>query len=274
MTDKPQTTVHRSITVPLAQGEAFALFTDGIDSWWPRDGYSIGQAPLQQTILETHEGGRWFERSTDGSEHVWGRVLEWHPPHRVVMSWQISADWAADPTLATAVDVRFGEVRPGRTRVDLEHRHLDRYGDRHVDMLAAFGSSDGWQAVLDAYAASAAPIGFDSHTLVMLVLRPDAPELSSADADALQDAHLAHTADLVAAGHILAAGPPVDPDDERLRGVSIWSVDPDTARRMCEADPVVRAGRLAVQVATWMTPTGQLDFDRVRVPRSMAEVEG
>jgi uncharacterized protein YciI len=118
----------------------------------------------------------------------------------------------------------------------------------------------------------AAPIGFDSHTLVMLVLRPDAPLLSPAGAAALQDAHLAHTADLVAAGHILAAGPPVDPDDERLRGVSLWSVDPDTARRMCDEDPAVRAGRLAVQVATWMTPAGQLHFERVRVPRSMADI--
>lgn len=78
---------------------------------------------------------------------------------------------------------------------------------------------------------------FDQHTLVLLTLRPDAPTMSSTEAGAIQDAHLAHTADLVAAGHILAAGPPVDQDDERLRGVSIWSVDPDTARRLCANDP-------------------------------------
>jgi uncharacterized protein YndB with AHSA1/START domain/uncharacterized protein YciI len=274
MTDASRTTVHRSITVPLAQGAAFALFTDGMDSWWPRDGYSIGQAPSQQSCLEAYEGGRWFERSTDGSEHVWGRVLHWQPPHRVVMSWQISPDWTADLTVATEVDIRFTDIGAGGTRVDLEHRHLDRYGDRQGDMLVALGSPDGWQAVLAAYAAKVAPIGFDRHTLVTLILRPAAPELSPAEAEALQNAHLAHTADLVAAGHILAAGPPVDPDDERLRGISLWSVDPNTARRMCDEDPAVRAGRLAAQVATWMTPSGQLRFERVRVPRSMAEVEG
>lgn len=273
MTDTPQTTVHRSITVPLAQAEAFALFTDGIDSWWPRDGHSIGQAPLQQVSLEAHTDGRWFERSTDG-EHVWGRVLQWQPPHRVVMSWQISAEWTSDPTVATEIDVCFTDIGAGRTRIDLEHHHLDRYGDRHGDMLVALDSPDGWQAVLAAYAANVAPIGFDRHTLVTLVLRPDAPLLSPAEAEALQDAHLAHTADLVAAGVILVAGPPVGPDDERLRGVSIWSVAPDIARRMCDEDPAVRAGRLAAQVATWVTPAGQLRFERVRVPRSMAEVEG
>jgi hypothetical protein len=66
-----------------------------------------------------------------------------------------------------------------------------------------------------------------------------------------------------------------DPDDERLRAVSLWSVDPDIARRMRDEDPAVRAGPLAAQVATWMTPAGQPRFERVRVarpwPKSRAE---
>jgi uncharacterized protein YciI len=274
MSGAVETSVHAGITVPVAPAEAFELFTAGIDSWWPRGGYSIGPTRLHQAVLEPHEGGRWFERGADDSEHDWGRVAHWQPPRRVVLSWQISAEWNSDPTLETEVDVGFADLGDGRTRVHLEHRHLDRYGDRHGEMLAAHSSPEGWQGLLGAYAAAAAPMRFDHHTLLMLILRPDAPSLPEPEAAALQDAHLAYTADLVAGGHILAAGPPVGSDDERIRGVSVWADDPETARRLCEADPAVRAGRLAVQVATWLTPAGQLAFERVRVPRSMAEATG
>ncbi len=112
---------------------------------------------------------------------------------------------------------------------------------------------------------------FDHHTVVLLILRPDAPSMTEEQAAALQDAHMAHTADMIDQGHLLAAGPPVGADDERVRGISVWAVDPDTARELCAQDPAVRAGRLAPQVATWMTPAGQVRFERVPVPRSMTE---
>lgn len=115
---------------------------------------------------------------------------------------------------------------------------------------------------------------FDHHTLVLLVRPPDAPELSEAEADALQDAHLAFRADLRERGLLIAGGPLVDQDDERLRGASIMSVDPETARTLCAADPAVRAGRLAVQVMTWMVPAGNLSFTAVRAPRSRSEAGG
>ncbi len=113
---------------------------------------------------------------------------------------------------------------------------------------------------------------FDQHTLVLLVRPPDAPELSEQEADALQDAHLAFRADLRDRGYLIAGGPLVDQDDERLRGISVMSVDPATAREVCSADPAVRAGRLAVQVMTWMVPAGNIRFENVRAPRSMTEV--
>jgi uncharacterized protein len=113
---------------------------------------------------------------------------------------------------------------------------------------------------------------FDRHTLVLLVLRPDAPELSEKEADELQDRHLAFRAELRDRG-LVAGGPLLDQDDERLRGISIWSVDPDTARRISEEDPAVQAGRLAVQVMTWMVPAGNIRFEDVSVPRSRAEAE-
>jgi uncharacterized protein YciI len=116
------------------------------------------------------------------------------------------------------------------------------------------------------------PVRLDQHTIVMLRLRPDAPPMSDDQAAALQDAHLAFHADQAAAGHLLAFGPPAGQDDPTLRGLSIWSVDRDTARQLAEQDPLVQAGRLAVEIASWLTPAGQLRFASVRVPRAMAEV--
>jgi uncharacterized protein YciI len=112
---------------------------------------------------------------------------------------------------------------------------------------------------------------FDQHTVVLLVRPPDAPELSPEEADALQDAHLAFRAELRDQGYLLGGGPLLDQDDERLRGISVMSVDPATARELCRADPAVRAGRLAVQAMTWMVPAGNIRFEDVPAPRSLAE---
>jgi len=113
---------------------------------------------------------------------------------------------------------------------------------------------------------------FDQHTLVLLVRPPDAPELSPEEANALQDAHLAFRAGLRDQGYLIGGGPLLDQDDERLRGISVMSVDPATARELSSADPAVRAGRLAVQVMTWMVPAGNIRFEDVPAPRSVAEV--
>ncbi|MFB6723151.1 YciI family protein [Kribbella sp. NPDC056345] len=111
---------------------------------------------------------------------------------------------------------------------------------------------------------------FDRYTVTMLRLRADAPVMS--EAGDLQDRHLAHGADLQDQGIILARGPFTDQDDPQYRGFSIWSVDASTAREHAERDPAVLAGRLAVTVMTWMMPAGNLQFSKVRVPRSRAEV--
>lgn len=112
---------------------------------------------------------------------------------------------------------------------------------------------------------------FDRYTVILLTLRPDAPVMTEDEAAELQDRHLAHGAKLQESGLVLARGPLTDQDDERYRGFSIWSVDATTARAHAEADPAVRAGRLAVEVMTWMMPAGNLRFSRVRPPHSMAE---
>jgi uncharacterized protein len=112
---------------------------------------------------------------------------------------------------------------------------------------------------------------FDRHTLVLLVRPPDAPELSDEESAQLQDRHLAFRADLRARGYLVGGGPLVDQDDERLRGISIMTCDAETARRLCKDDPAVRAGRLAVEVMTWMVPAGNVRFENVPAPRSIAE---
>jgi len=114
---------------------------------------------------------------------------------------------------------------------------------------------------------------FDNHTLVLLVLRPDAPELTDEEASALQERHLAFRADLRDRGYLIGGGPLVDQDDERLRGISIMNCDAETARRLSDEDPAVRAGRLAIEVMTWMVPAGNVRFEDVPAPRSLAEAE-
>jgi uncharacterized protein YciI len=112
-------------------------------------------------------------------------------------------------------------------------------------------------------------IQLDSFTIVLLILRPDAPKLDEETAAALQNAHMAHLADLHEAGYLLAAGPLFD---ERFRGLSILNVDPEQARALKEADPAVKAGRFSVQVIPWMVPRGAMSFSPTRFPRSVSEL--
>jgi uncharacterized protein len=114
-------------------------------------------------------------------------------------------------------------------------------------------------------------VEFDRLTIVLLLLRPDAPEMDEEASAALQDAHMAHLADLHEAGHLVAAGPL---DDAGYRGLSIFNVDPEEARELSERDPAVRAGRLAVKVMPWMLPAGAVTFSPARFPRSIAEARG
>lgn len=112
---------------------------------------------------------------------------------------------------------------------------------------------------------------FDRYTVILLTLRADAPLMTDDEAAELQDRHLAHGAEMQDRGLVLARGPLMEQDDERFRGFSVWSVDAETARQHAEADPAVRAGRLAVNVMTWMMPAGNLQFRKVKAPRSIAE---
>ena len=148
------TAVKASVTVD-APIEAFALFADGIDTWWPRE-HTIGEAPLAEIILEPRSGGRAYSRDVNGGECDWGRVLAYEPPHRLLFSWDITLAWKpeGDPARCSEVEVRFAAESPGRTRVELEHRHLERHGEGWEQMRDAVGSPGGWTRTLGAFAAT------------------------------------------------------------------------------------------------------------------------
>ena len=150
--------VRKSVVVQAPQERAFSVFTAGMTSWWPIESHSIGTKPMANAVIEPHAGGRWFERSADGTECDWGRVLAWEPPSRVVLAWQISADWQADPSIHTEIEVRFTAEDERRTRVELEHRGLGAFGERAEQMRAVFGSDDGWNGLLARFAEKSAVV--------------------------------------------------------------------------------------------------------------------
>jgi Activator of Hsp90 ATPase homolog 1-like protein len=139
--------VFRSVSVPLPQARAFELFTTRMTDFWPKE-HTIGDSELAEVLIDPRSGGRWFERGVDGGECQWGRVAEWQPPRKVVLLWQINAHWQFDPEFKTEVEVTFTEEGPGRCRLDLRHRNLQRYGDRTDQMLEIFDDPAGWTGTL------------------------------------------------------------------------------------------------------------------------------
>ena len=146
--------VLKTITVKASAERAFQVFTNEIDSWWPRS-HNIGKGIMKQTRIEGRAGGRCYSEQTDGTECDWGRVLVWEPPRRFVMAWQIDPQWQYEPDLAKSseVEVRFTPQEGGATRVDLEHRYFQRHGAGADAMRTAVESQGGWTGLLQSYAA-------------------------------------------------------------------------------------------------------------------------
>jgi uncharacterized protein YndB with AHSA1/START domain len=146
--------VRKSIRVEASPERAFQVFTDGIGRWWPKS-HKIGPADLDRPIIEPREGGRWYELDTDGSECDIGKVVVWDPPARLLLAWQLNAQWKFDPDLVTEVEVLFTPEGSG-TRVDLEHRHLERLGDSAEGFREAIDAPGGWSGLLALYAEASA----------------------------------------------------------------------------------------------------------------------
>jgi uncharacterized protein YndB with AHSA1/START domain len=147
--------VRKSVRVKATAPRAFEVFTQRMSQWW-KPSHSINASPMVAAVTEPREGGRWFERGADGSECQWGRVLVWQPPTRLVLAWQIDAQWQFDPELVTELDIRFVPDGDGMTRVELEHRHIERFGDKAAALRESLDSPDGWSGLLAAFADRAA----------------------------------------------------------------------------------------------------------------------
>jgi uncharacterized protein YndB with AHSA1/START domain len=154
MTQQAQdTSVRHEVVVDAPIERAFSVFTNNFGDFKPRE-HNMLSVDIAETVFESREGGHIYDRGVDGSECRWARVLTYEPPHRVVFSWDISPHWQieADPERTSEVEVRFSAETPDRTRVELEHRHLDRHGDGWEGVRAGVDSGDGWPLYLRRYA--------------------------------------------------------------------------------------------------------------------------
>jgi uncharacterized protein YndB with AHSA1/START domain len=154
MTPSTSIAVHRSITVQAPPERAWTVFTERMGAWWPGDTHHVGDEP-GEAMLESREGGRWYERGREtGAECDWGYVIAWDPPRRLVLAWQLDPDFRYDPDPArvTEVEVRFlpeGDA----TRVELTHSGFERHGDASEKIRDAIDSPGGWSDLLALYVA-------------------------------------------------------------------------------------------------------------------------
>ncbi len=146
--------VRRSVTVRTSPQHAFEVFTAGIGTWWPAS-HHIGASPMKVSIIDPGVGGRWYSICEDDSQCDIGKVLVWAPPGRLVLAWQIDGQFNYDPDLITEIEVTFADQGDGTTRVDLEHRNLERMGDKAEHGRAMLDAPNGWGLIMSLYAQAA-----------------------------------------------------------------------------------------------------------------------
>ena len=153
----PQTSVRTEVTVEAPQERAFRVFSERFDAIKPRE-HNLLAVDIAESVFEPRAGGRVYDRGVDGSECQWGRVLAYEPPERIVFTWDISPRWQVetDPERASEVEIRYVAESPERTRVELEHRHLDRHGEGWEGLREGVANAQGWPLYLDRYAEQVA----------------------------------------------------------------------------------------------------------------------
>ena len=142
--------VRRRLVVKTSQSRAFTVFTADMSRWWPAT-HSILKSPLKEYIVEPRTGGRWYAVGEDGSTCDTGYVISWQPPQSLVLAWQTNAQWQYDPDLVTEVEVKFIAESADTTRVELEHRYLERMGEKAAEARIAVDSPRGWSAITEAF---------------------------------------------------------------------------------------------------------------------------
>lgn len=150
--------VRHHVVVDGTPERAFTAFTERLGDFKPPEHNLLG-SPIAETVFEPRVGGAIVDRGEDGSECRWARVLAFEPPDRLVFSWDIGPTWQleTDPANASEVEVRFVADGPARTRVELEHRHLDRHGPGWESIHAGVDEDQGWTLYLARFAALLTP---------------------------------------------------------------------------------------------------------------------
>ena len=158
MTQAAAAVVRRQIVVEAPIERAFSVFTDRLGDFKPPE-HNLLEVAIAETVFEPKVGGHIYDRGIDGSECRWARVLTYEPPDRVVFSWDISPQWRleTEPDNSSEVEVRFVAETPNRTRVELEHRNIDRHGPGWQSVSDAVAGDAGWPLYLDRYAALLRP---------------------------------------------------------------------------------------------------------------------
>ena len=151
-----ETAVRHQIVVHVSVERAFQVFTEQFDQIKPRE-HNLMEVPIVETVFERYAGGAVFDRGEDGTECRWARVLAFEPPERFVISWDINPQWQleTDPDRTSEVEVRFIAEGPARTRVELEHRNLDRHGAGWEGVRGGVGGAEGWPLYLERFAEAA-----------------------------------------------------------------------------------------------------------------------
>jgi uncharacterized protein YndB with AHSA1/START domain/uncharacterized protein YciI len=286
--------IRKTLRVKASQERAFDVFVGGMGGWWIK-GHSLLKSPQKDVLIEPRAGGRWYEVGEDGSEQSWGRVLGWERPDRIVLAWQLNAEWTYDPDFETTVEVSF-TPDGDHTIVEFEHRDLERFGDKAAEVRGDYesGMDGGWGELLAGYqkeaeakrdrdacpaggsdgsraAPSPAPLPFPpefaahipmhvrSYFLVLKV-NPAEPKEMSHD---LFVRHQAYLRRQIEAGTYRLVGPVTD--GGRIRGVSIiQAATADEARAIAEGDPAVKEGVFGIEVHPAMFPS--LDSLRIEYP--------
>jgi hypothetical protein len=139
------------VNAPIAR--AFDVFTSGLSRWWPHD-HSVGKKPVQKVLIEPRLGGRWLEISQDGTETIVTTIILWEPPRRVVMVWQVNAQWKPDTTMKSEVDVRFTADGPDATLLELVHHKFETMG-AEAGASMRNDVNRGWPGLIERYAQEA-----------------------------------------------------------------------------------------------------------------------
>jgi uncharacterized protein YndB with AHSA1/START domain len=158
MTSTTSEAVRFDITVEVSAERAFQVFTQQFDQIKPREHNLLAPEPIAETVFETQVGGHVYDRGENGSVCRWARVLAFDPPRRLVISWDISPNWQleTDPSHASEVEVTFIPEGPNQTRVELEHRHLERHGEAWESLRDGVAEQGGWPLYLQRYVAAVA----------------------------------------------------------------------------------------------------------------------